>query len=139
MNIPNPYFQDVPNIGNLKLEYYFYFLSRPVLFVCTDKNKNIDGSENYYLCSCYEMTEKLGWLIAGISKKLLLDMINNKISLRDTFNQCPKKYVATFNAGDKSEKIVEVNEFDEDILPVINTYLDREGNEYNDFISELEK
>jgi hypothetical protein len=106
MNIPNPYFQGVPDVGDLEFKYCFYSLNRPMLFVCTDNNKRIDGSRNYYLCSCYELTKSIGWIIAKISKDLLLDMINNNVSLRDTFNQCTKKYVAVFTAGDKYEKVV---------------------------------
>lgn len=139
MNIPNPYFQGVPDVGDLEFKYCFYFLNRPMLFVCTDNNKRIDGSRNYYLCSCYELTKNIGWIIAKISKDLLLNMINNNVSLRDTFNQCTKKYVAVFTAGDKYEKVVETNKFDDDLLPVINAYLDMEDNEYDDLIRELKK
>lgn len=132
MNIPNPYFQGVPGVGDLEFKYCFYCLERPMLFVCTDNNND------YYLCSCYELFPELGWIIAKISTELLMDMINDNVSLADVFKQCNDKYIATWTNGDKYETIKKVENFDSEILPMLGAYLDMEDNEYGDFISELE-
>lgn len=131
MKIPKPYFQNVSGVGDLEFKYCFYCLERPMLFVCTDNNND------YYLCSCYELFPELGWIIAKISTELLMDMINDDITLAYAFEQCNDKYIATWTNGDKYETIKKVEKFDSEILPMSGAHLDMEDNEYGDFISEL--
>jgi hypothetical protein len=131
MKIPKPYFTHVPYIGDLEFKYCFYYLERPMLFVCMDSNKF------YYLCSCYEIAPNIEWIIAKVSNGLLLRMIFNEISLANVFQQCNDKYIAVWRNGYEHESIKKVANFNNEILPVPDTYLDMEDNEYGDFIELL--
>lgn len=69
---------DLPRIGELMIEHQFYELNgEPILFVC----KDADGAR--YLCSCCLMYEK--WVIARTDESALVDLIDDKITIRNVF------------------------------------------------------
>ena len=73
-------FDNIPLIGNLKLEHTFYEYDEPILFVC------IDNSGNRYLCSCTRLGEQ--WLIGRITVPRLISMIEKSLTLEEAFLQC---------------------------------------------------
>lgn len=131
MKIPNPYFVNVPNVGNLEFYYAFYILERPILFICKDVNKNL------YLCSCCELYPKLQWVIAQVSITNIIALIDNELSLFDAFQQSQNKWVAEWEKGNSVEHIRETNLFDSDMLPDEGEYLDAEEEEFDDVVSLL--
>lgn len=131
MKIPKPYFTNVPHVGDLEFYYAFYMLERPILFICKDANNNV------YLCSCCELYPELQWVIAKISIQEILSLIDNKLSLFDIFQSSENKWVAEWKEGDLTERIYEVNLFDDDMLPDKGEFLDAEDGEFNDVASVL--
>lgn len=80
MYIPNPYFKDVPNMGNLEMDYIFFENGYPVLFTC----KN---DERMFLCVCRTIIDEQKWVIAEIGLNTLVELMENKISIRDAFKK----------------------------------------------------
>ena len=71
------YFTNIPDVGDLSLEHVFYEYEEPVLFVCTD------ASGKRYLCSCCRLSEN--WIVRQVDEALLVDMIDNRVSLDNMF------------------------------------------------------
>lgn len=68
----------LPCMGDLTIEHQFYVLDgQPILFVCKN-NEN-----NRYLCSCCRLHEK--WVVVQIDKAELIDLIDDKITIREIF------------------------------------------------------
>lgn len=78
------YFNELPQLGDLALEYVFYEMDEPILFVC------IDANQDKFLCSCCFLSEN--WLIAKVSRNQLTSLIDNEITLAELFQQCPERY-----------------------------------------------
>lgn len=122
MYIPNPYFKNIPQMGDLILDYIFLENGYPVLFTCKNKKNN-----NLYLCVCRTVIGKQKWTISEISVKTLDDMINNRITIHDAF-KTDKKYscIAIWSKDSlaedytviKSSKLLDFN------LPDNDVYLD---------------
>ncbi len=69
---------DLPRIGELTIEHQFYVLNgEPILFVCKD------AKDARYLCSCCLMYEQ--WVIARTDESALVDLIDDKIAIRNVF------------------------------------------------------
>ncbi|MEE3438825.1 hypothetical protein [Ruminococcus sp.] len=80
MYIPNPYFENIPKMGNLIMDYIFLENDYPVLFTC--KNQ---VNDNLYLCVCRTVIEKQKWIISEISIDTLEKFINDEITVHDAF------------------------------------------------------
>lgn len=119
MYIPNPYFSNVPSIGDLSLEYIFLENGYPVLFTCVSDNR-------LYLCVCCDVYKEQRWLITPISTSGLLDVINGVRSVRSAFaNETEVGCVAVWTKEDKQEKysIIPCSDFANDDLPDDDLYL----------------
>lgn len=79
MYIPNPYFEDIPVIGDLILEHIFVEDSYPILFVCSSKEKKL------YLCLCRDNYKKQKWIISEIDVDILSKLIHDEISVYNAF------------------------------------------------------
>ena len=96
-----------PEGGSLTLEHTFYMLGCDhILFVC----ENANGLR--FLCSCYHLGE--GWVIGRVEEKILVDLIDDRITIREVFEQhcSPKWHVIWDGETYGFEKDVP-----EDILP----------------------
>lgn len=80
MYIPNPYFENIPKMGNLIMDYIFLENGYPVLFTC--KNQ---ANDSLYLCVCRTVIEKQKWVISEISIRTLEKLINDEITVHDAF------------------------------------------------------
>lgn len=82
---------ELPSLGDLFLEHTFYSLDgEPVLFVCKDT------SELRYLCSCCQMYEE--WVVGQISESILLDLIDDKVTIRGVFeDNCDTRFFVTWD------------------------------------------
>lgn len=72
-------FQHVPVLDNLYLEHEFYSYDEPILFTC------IDEGGTRYLCSCCYLGSQ--WVLAEMTSELLVAMIENTVTLRETFQK----------------------------------------------------
>ena len=70
-----------PTFGKLTREHIFYQMGiYPILFVCKDEKKN------RYLCSCCRLGEE--WIISQVSESALIDLIDDKVTIREIFENC---------------------------------------------------
>lgn len=71
----NVYFENIDQVGKLYLEYVFYeFEYEPILFLCTDKNKNL------YLCLCSEIRYEQKWIITKCNMDILKLLLNKEVN-----------------------------------------------------------
>ena len=71
MYIPNPYFKNVPQIGDMILDYVFVEDGYPILFTC------ISG-DRLFLCLCRTLTPNQKWVISEINFSDLEKLIKKR-------------------------------------------------------------
>ena len=123
MYIPNPYFKNIPQIGDLVLDHIFVENGYPILFTCYSEEK-------IYLCLCRTIYEEQKWIIAEINENLLESIINNKISIFEAFKSTVGKIcIARWSKENPYEKyeVVHSSQLKDDDLPDKEIYLDDEG------------
>ena len=79
MYIPNPYFSNVPYIGDLTLDYILMEDGYPVLFVCK-------SNEKYFLCVCRTLIPEQKWVVSEILFKDLVRLLQCDIDVYDAFS-----------------------------------------------------
>lgn len=125
MYIPNPYFKNVPKIGNLILDYIFVENGYPILFVCKTEENDL------YICLCREIYGRQKWVISEINLNILEKLIQNKISVYDAFKKHEGKAALIFWSREKTSEDYTVFSSCKDIedkdLPDKDFYLDDEG------------
>lgn len=104
---------DHPQEGELLLEYSFYMLNdEPILFVC----KNAKGDR--FLCSCCQMSKK--WVIGKTENQTLLDLTDDKITIREALRRCGSKWIASWDG----KNFVYSADVPDDVLPREGTLLE---------------
>ena len=81
MKISDPYFSNVPGIGDLNFDYCIVEYEVPILFICTDKQGK------FYLCDCCEIRFKQEWLIVPVVIEDVLALFEKKITLKNFFQR----------------------------------------------------
>lgn len=82
-----------PEIVMREPEHVFYELDgEPILYVCTDTN----GVR--CLCSCYQMSRN--WIVGQVEEKTLIDMIDDRITIREAFEHCGTKLCVSWDGND---------------------------------------
>ena len=135
MTIPNPYFSNVPCIGDLEIDYIIVENECPIVFICKDRNNDL------YFCNCVTMQNVQKWAITKISKETIMNYFKNEISNYEIFkNSSHKIYIVTWNFGYKKEnnKIVSSDKVLDDDLPPRDSYLYADEGEFDDYIELLE-
>lgn len=132
IKIPNPYFSNVPGVGDLELCDIFYALERPILFLCKDNNNQL------YLCSCCKLYPRLEWIISSIEPEIVIDLIDDKILIAKALSKGEKKFFAVWEQGDACERIQSVKKYDDTMLGDDDDYLDVEDGEFDDIKQKME-
>lgn len=129
INISDPYFTDVPGIGDLNFDYCIVEYDVPILFICKDKQGK------FYLCDCCEIRSKQEMLIVPIVIEDVLALFEKKITLKKFFKDRQSLgYFGIYKIGWTKEKIKKVELFDEQVLPA-DEYLYFNEDEYKEFKS----
>ena len=118
--IPKPYFSNVPNLGDLELDYVVLENECPIVFFCKDNQGRV------YFCNCVTMQNIQKWTITRIDDETVIKYYNSEISNYEIFKNSPYDiYVATWNYGYESEiyKIVSSTEISDEDLPPKDSYL----------------
>lgn len=117
------YFKNVPQFGDLYLDYVFHeFEGEPILFTCTNKNNKI------FICTCFEIREKQEWLVAECSLETLEEMIDNSIDVKTAI--CKNGMITTITMdieGRETYSCKKVSEIDELDFPKEGTLLKLHG------------
>ena len=126
-----PFFKNLSIIGDLYIrKTLFEFDKMPILFVCVDRYLD------YYLCLCVDSIIENKWLITKTKPSLLIKLIENKISIYDTFQRSNNEIIiAKQTKNGFTYQAFVFNDIPEDELPEKTEKLD--NNCLNDFLKEL--
>ncbi len=123
------------DIGQLYIEQVLVHGDEPVLFVC------VDDKNQRYLCMAYE-SEMLKFVMIKISTNQLLDMLENKVSMDQTFRSAEKIITTEENADLNSDidLILTANDpkaFPADHLPKPGAYYNLNFGWVKDYMAQL--
>lgn len=122
MYIPKPYFSNVPQFGNLDLDYIFMEDGIPMLFTCRSGSK-------IYLCVCRTLTPEQKWVISEISIEILDEMVEQKISINCAFKKFNRKSaIVKWHKGSAKEvcSVFPTVDLHDSDLPDPSLYLDED-------------
>lgn len=129
------YFSKVGEFSNLYLEkVLFEYEGEPIIFVCSNENTK-------FICNCYEFRYELKWILCETSDNILLDVINQEMTLRDTFLiNNKKKFEIIIDERDNTIiNDISDTEIDENILPTDNVLLRVNTPDLDAYVSQLKK
>ena len=107
----------VDRIGNLEEETILVYGNEPVLFVCTDEEKN------KYLVETIDAFEG-NFIIAQIEDNVLNEMINNKITMYNAFKQSKKLFYTSFDKDyNLKSKVYSSDKIPDELLPKKDAFL----------------
>lgn len=84
MYIPTPYFSNIPQLGNLTLDYILVEDGYPVLFTCKNEHK-------IYICLCRTLVPEQKWIISETSISILKKMVQGEIPICKAFSMLGTK------------------------------------------------
>lgn len=133
MYIPNPYFSNIPQMGDLILDYVFVEDGYPILFVCkTD--------ENYFLCICRTLRPKQKWVVSEILLDDLKKLIKGEIDIHDAFisNKNGRSCIVKWSASILKEQyqVIPTLSLDLNEIPSKGIFLDED--ETGNYLEQLE-
>ena len=123
MYIPNPYFKNIPQIGNLILDYIFVEDGYPVLFTCV-------ADERIFLCVCRTLMPIQKWILSEIKLPDLERLIKNEISIKNAFKSylegktCIVKWDK--NVASEGYEVIPTSYLVDEQLPTQDVFLDDE-------------
>lgn len=116
-----------PVLGKLTREHIFYQMGiYPILFVCKDEN------QNRYLCSCCRLGKE--WIISRVSENVLIALIEDKITIREIFEDCDALGLMVKWDG---ERFFCVQEIPDDALPEKGALLELDSGETDKYRKKL--
>ncbi len=122
-------FKKIPEFSNIVLDTILFESKYPVMFTC--KNK---GDLYLFIC-CLVNAEKVEWIGSRTTYDNLIDLLENKITIRDAFlNITENKIIIEYNGKETDYKIVKGNDVPDDLLPTAGEYMEAEGDEYEEEI-----
>lgn len=126
----NIYFQGIPNIGDLRLEYIFFeFEQEPILFMCSDKEDIL------YLCLCSEIRNKQKWIISKCNVDTLKNLINEQVDIGTAIRLQNNIYIVELEvSGKESAYSIETKFIDSLDLPEEGTYLRCDKEKANNYL-----
>lgn len=134
MSIPNPYFKDVPDCGDLRMEQVIVDYVYPLLSVLKDDRGN------RYLCMCFDTRGTQQWLITPVSSSVLTGLLQNKTTLALPFEDpSTKKILVNMDYQTRAEtfQVLDACQIPKEDLPETGEYLDAEPEEWNEYIKTL--
>lgn len=124
-------------IPTLYRDMVFAESTRPILFTCKD------NKENRYICSCHCADgEKCEWIVAPTTCERLIDLLSDRITIRQVFDECEKSaFLVTRYAGRGTPEVrtVAVKELSPTILPTAGYYMEAEEGEFDEEIAALKE
>ena len=128
----------LPQIGSLWYENIFVSETHPILYTCIDKQNN------HYICLFSVESAKLRkWLISPVEIQTIIDMLEDKITIRECFaqrkNKNPNKYTVV-QVGNRLNCLinepVDWNYETSKVLPTKGAYMEAEEDEFKEEIEE---
>ena len=123
-------------IGKLRLDRVLFESYHPILFTCLNEKNEL------FLCVCCQADkERKKWLITTVRPSTVVDMLLNRITIRDAFLiDNGKKYSIIYRYDHCEYALEDNNLVDWDIeksiyLPTAGEYMDTEDDEFSQEIS----
>lgn len=136
MHIPNPYFANIPQLGNLSLDYIFVEDGYPILFTCKNENK-------IYLCLCRSLNPVQKWVVSEISVDILTQMVNRSIPICKAFKLLNmKSCIVLWSKANPVERysVFSTADLNESDLPEDTLFLDEDDvDDALDYVKALER
>lgn len=133
MYIPNPYFSNIPQMGDLILDYVFVEDGYPILFVCK-------ADENYFLCICRTLRPEQKWVVSEILLDDLKKLIKGEIDIHDAFisNRKGRSCIVKWSASIIKEQyqVIPTLSLDLNEIPSKGIFLDED--ETGNYLEQLE-
>lgn len=128
MNIPSPYFKDIPTCGDLFMDQILVEYGVPLLSVLRD------SAGLHYLCLCCDTRGSQRWIIAPISATDLLRLLENRLQLRNPFETGGEKILVTrnYDTGEETASAVSTAHLDDLDLPAPNEFLDADEGDFTE-------
>lgn len=126
---------DFTQTGKLSIEKTLFSSYYPILFTCRSDNGNL------YLCVCCWAEKDLQkWLLSETEPATIIDMISDKITLRDAFLKDNKGMYTIARDRDGVEMITESDPSDwhpenSVLLPTTGEYMDADEGEFDEEIN----
>ncbi len=130
----NPFFTAVPGVGDLNLEEIIVDDTCPIFFTL------ISEKGQRYISVCCELYEEQRWVVAPISSAGLIELLTNKLSMKDAFftqnnEECIIAHWSKDNPILRYEKVAP-DELPEQDLP-IDEMLEAEDGEFAEYIQKI--
>ena len=129
-------FYEIPSLGNLVIDQVIFETYYPIIFTCMNEKKDL------FLCVCCCANESgKKWLITKTKPQVLVDMLRDRITVRDAFLKYPDVQVTVIDSINKKEPIFDFeNKSDWDAqsstsLPDVGEYLEAEDGEFDEEIA----
>lgn len=123
----------LPEIGNISLDKILFEGSYPILFTCKADNGEL------FLCVCCQMNNVgIKWLIASTDSVTIIDILTNKITLRNSFLKGAKKFSFSLVEGVENVIVGDKDDWDAEnsiFLPDFGEYMDATSDEFKDEIN----
>lgn len=127
-------FVQIDAIGNLEMDMVLFESYYPILFTCLNEKREL------FLCVCCQANSKgKKWLLTKTTPQIVIDILENKITLRNAFLQFPEVQY-TILADGNNQEIIEKDKNDWDYnssvcLPDKGEYMEAEEGEFDDEIA----
>lgn len=123
---------NIENLGKIYIDKIFFETNYPILFSCTNEKNDL------FICVCCQNNGRgIKWLLTGTSEQLIIDMLENRITIREVFVFDPRIRI-TICLTDKYniyENVLEDWADNSIFLPSKGEYLDADKGEYDDEIT----
>ena len=127
-------FRKIPDFQKVILDTILFESKYPVLFTCKN-DKDI-----YLFICCLVNSEKIKWIGTRTTYDNLIDLLENKITIRDAFlNVTNNKIMIEYDGKEVEYELKKSSEIPDEVLPTVGEYMDAEEGEYEEEIVEFQK
>lgn len=129
------FLKQTKDLPTLYMYMVFVESMNPILLACRDDAANV------YICSCHcQNTEKYEWIISLTTYERLIDVLTDKIPIREAFlDDLSTTYVATQCPNTEVVKVTKRTLYALDaILPTANCYMEADPDEFSEELAILE-
>lgn len=124
----------IPDFQNIILDIILFESKYPVLFTCKNE-KDI-----YLFICCLANTERIKWIGTQTSYDNLIELLENRITIRDAFlNVSENKIVIDYDGINIDYSLKKGSDIPEKFLPTEGEYMDAEEDEYAEEIEVFRK
>lgn len=123
-------FRSIPIFKNIVLDTVLFESKYPLIFTC----KN--GNDVYLFICCCVNADKVEWIGTKTTYENLIELLENKITIRNAFlNIADEKVVIEYNGQKVEYKLVQSCNIQSNLLPAAGEYIDADDDEYAEEIA----